>query len=309
MSVILPSTFDRPAELRRALRAISALDYHDFEVIVVDNRPGPPRRGHLAGVGTVDVRVLPEAEPGISAAKNRGLRAARGDVVAFTDDDSIVPRDWLGALVGPFTENPRVQCVTGPVFPGSLETPAQRWFEVCGGFPKPRDRQVITLDDYDGPSALFPYSPGYFGSGGNMAVRADALRALGGFDRSLGAGTPTRGGEDLEFFVRLLFAGGAIAVEPRAWIHHEHRRTCVALRHQLGGYGTGFTAMLCALAVRDPAHALRIARRLPTGIRLLARTHEDAGAKPVPAPLRRTNWFGMAMGPWQYLRSRRLHRC
>ena len=92
-TVVVPTAMSRPDQLRSCVRGLTELDHPDYEVIVVDNRP--------AGAPPVDlpgVRVVRETRPGISAARNRGLEEAGGEIVAFTDDDVEVDRSWLRAL-------------------------------------------------------------------------------------------------------------------------------------------------------------------------------------------------------------------
>ena len=70
---------------------------------------------------------------------------------------------------------------------------------------------------------LYPYTAGVFGSGANMAFRADALRAMGGFDTSLGAGSAALGGDDLAAFFDVIEAGHTLVYEPTAFVRHRHR--------------------------------------------------------------------------------------
>ena len=215
-------------ELRPGL---TELDHPDYEVIVVDNRP--------AGAPPVDLpgaRVVRETRPGISAARNRGLAEATGEIVAFTDDDVEVDRRWLRALGERFARTPELAAVTGLVVPAELETPAQIFFEQSGSgldrgyapltFERAGRFQIRRRDEHDGTERIQSlYEMGELGLGSNMAFRTDVLRAAGGFDEALGTGTPTRGGEDLAILVELLAGGHRLAYEPAAIVHHTHRAT------------------------------------------------------------------------------------
>jgi hypothetical protein len=276
------------------------------------------------------VRVLHEPRPGISAARNRGLAAASGEIVAFTDDDVEVDRRWLRELGRRFVEEPQADAVTGLVIPAELETPAQIWFERSGSGP---DRGFLPLSFESaarrrpGAGALSPqrfrvtrsspldgtfssgslYATGEFGLGSNMAFRSSALRALGGFDEALGAGTRTFGGEDLRVLIELLAAGRGLAYEPAAIVHHTHRRTVEELERQIGGYGVGLTAMLAALLWRDPRHAAGLIAMAPAALRLLLGRSSTAGAggeARYPPRLARAGRRGMLTGPGAYVRSR-----
>jgi hypothetical protein len=120
VSIVVPSNFARPGQLRRCVKQLTALDHPGYEVIVVDNRRGNPAPADIPGA-----RVVREPHPGISAARNRGVAAATGEIIAFTDDDVVADRRWLRALGERFARQPDLAAVTGMVVPLELETPAQ----------------------------------------------------------------------------------------------------------------------------------------------------------------------------------------
>jgi O-antigen biosynthesis protein len=81
-----------------------------------------------------------------------------------------------------------------------MEIEAQAWFEQYGGLSKGFERRSFELAAPPPRGGLFPYAAGAYGSGANMAFRTAALRAIGGFDPALGAGTRAQGGDDLAAF-------------------------------------------------------------------------------------------------------------
>ena len=288
VSVIVPTTFARQRLLARCVAALGRLDYPRYEVIVVDNRPQSADVTDVAGSAggpadwlsaMRDVRVVAEHRPGTSAARNAGLAAAAGEIVAFTDDDTVVDPGWLRALAARFLAEPDVDCVTGLVLPGELETPAQIWFEASGNtFAQKYERATyaggpFTVTDRhaaDPHRRASIYRFGEYGTGSNMAFRAGVLRDLGGFDEALGPGTPAMAGEDVLLFLRLLSGGGRLAYEPGAFVRHWHRRDVADLVRQTRSYGIGLTAMLTAARRPGPAPPLgagqgRSARDHPVG--------------------------------------------
>jgi GT2 family glycosyltransferase len=316
-SVVVPTAVSRPDQLRHCVQLLTELDHPDFEVIVVDNRPAnaPP----LALPGA---RVIREPRPGISAARNRGLTVATGEIVAFTDDDVEVDRRWLRALGERFAQDPGLAAVTGLVVPAELETPAQIWFEESGsgldrGFSPLTFERVgrfrMRRRALDDGSELVQslYATGELGLGSNMAFRMSALRDVGGFDEALGTGTATHGGEDLAVLVELLSAGRRLAYEPGAIVHHTHRATLPELERQIHGYGVGFTAMLTAIALRNPRHLAGLAAVIPAWLRSL---RDPASPKRVhrtddyPSGLGALELRGMLEGPFAYLRARRMQK-
>ncbi len=315
---VVVGTRERAGQLGRALDSVLAQEHPRFEVVVVDNAPvtGDTRELVERKYGE-RVRYVCEPVPGLAIAHNTGLAAARGEVVAFTDDDVIADPRWLTELTAPFAADPRLGCVTGLILPARLRTPAQVLLESHGGFAK--GFTPTTYDPRDPPrdDPLFPFTAGRFGSGANMAFRADVLRAVGGFDPATGAGTPARGGDDLYGFVRVLAQGHRLHYTPHALVWHHHRETWADLEAQAYGYGAGLTACLTAVLVGRPALLPAFLARLPRGLahaRALTAVRDtggggapgahDARTHPWPRRLSRLQRKGMLHGPAGYLRAR-----
>jgi GT2 family glycosyltransferase len=317
ISVVIPTDLARPDQLQRCAARLAELDYPDYEVIIVDNRPGGGPAAEFPGA-----RVVREPVPGISAARNRGVDVATGEIIAFTDDDVVVDRRWLRAIGERFASEAGLAALSGIVIPLELETPAQVMYEQYGNclerglmpltFERSGRFQVARRVPGTGSERVGSlYKMGEFGQGANMAFRADALRARGGFDEALGTGTPTHGGEDLTMLVELLVTGHRLAYEPGAIIHHSHRATLEELERQLHGYGIGFTAMLLGLAIRDPWHFVGLAGVIPAWLRTQRNPSEGKQShRPdgYPPSLARAELRGMLAGPVAYLHSCWIHR-
>lgn len=144
-----------------------------------------------------------------------------------------------------------------------------------------------------------------------MAFRRSALEEIGPFDEALGAGTATRGGEDLDCFARMLATGYAIVHTPDAVVFHRHRVDLAGLETQIRGNGSGMAALLTKAILSRPANLLRIIGRLP---RMLARikpgSQRTTGSDPdVPPSLTRSEIKGFLEGPFLYARAvRAAHR-
>ncbi len=314
VSVVIPIAGGADTAIRCA-RSILATDYPDLEVLLVDNRPGTANSVPLKEFVASDRRLRYVEEPaaGASNARNRGAAEASGEIIAFTDDDAVVDRHWLRAIVAEFAD-PDVDCVTGLVLPLALDTPAQQWFENWGGFGKGLARRRFTADGVDGPVrpgesgrlGLYPFAAGLFGSGNSMAWRVTAYRQLGGCDPLLGPGTPTGSGEDLELFIRLIRGGGTLVYSPHAVVRHEHRREVAALAKQMFNYGTGLFPMFAVYVARRPAEALAVLRRLPAGLRHTVADDSERNAgrgDDFPAELAKAERAGMLAGPARVLRA------
>ena len=333
VSVVVSSIFSRGESLERCIAAISRLDYPDYEVVLVDNR-----RDTFAPPAWTDsypnVRVIREPRPGLPTARNRGWAEARGEVVAFTDDDVEVDPGWLRALATPLMHDPTVGCVTGLVIPKELETPSQRWFEeflggFSGGFAStvyrpmkgsrrslwsPAGKYEVTVVDKAGAREVSEHSlfaaATKCGVGANMAIRTEILRKVGGFDPLLGSGTPTTGCDDVSMFATLLKAGSSIVHEPSAVVVHTHRREYEEFVHQTYAWGKGLTAWLTALSWQDPRNLVGVAVHVLPGLAGIARRPwrvraEQRSSRPTYP--RRLFWYeisGMAAGPIAYVSSR-----
>ena len=310
ISVVL-CTRDRPEQAASAVTRLLELDYPDYEVVVVDNAPsGDATRRAMDRLADRDrrVRYVREDVPGLANARNRGVTAATGEIVAFTDDDIRVGDWWLHALARGFGRAPDVVCVTGAVVPASIESRADRWFgqavntdEKWGWAPERFHR-----DDRD-RSPLFPYQVGCYGGGGNAAFRRDHLLADGGFDPALGAGTATGGGEDLDAFLRVVAEGHLLAYEPAAVVWHHHGTDDSEVRRQAFRYGVGLGAFLFKIAC-SPTHAPRLAVRAPRALRYLLSSSSpknDQKRSDFPRSLSMLELAGIAWGPVAYVRSRR----
>ncbi|PYE55741.1 glycosyltransferase family 2 protein [Deinococcus yavapaiensis] len=254
-------TRDRPDDLALCLEAISRLDYPDLDVVVVDNAPTSDATRELVRDHFAFVRYVREERPGLDFARNRAALEARGEIVAYTDDDVIVDSKWARAIGEVFAENPGVMAVTGLVAPYELETEAQVLFERYGGFGRGYERRWYGVDTRGGQlAAREAGGGGRFGTGANMAYRRRVFDDIGFFDPALDVGTVTNGGGDLEMFFRVLKAGHVLVYEPRAIVRHRHRRDIERLRTQLANNGVGFYSHLVRTFLHYPDERAGILR-------------------------------------------------
>jgi O-antigen biosynthesis protein len=241
---VVVCTHRRSAYLPGLLDAVTRLDPAPAEVIIVDNDPG--ERDCRAEVEAAGARYVREDRRGLDNARNAGLRAARGDLVAFTDDDCIPSPRWLASLCEVFAE-PSVGAVTGPAFAYELISPAQIQFEREGGF----GRGPLRRHWWDW-TTLSPPDAAKAGAGANMVFRREALDGLGVvFPPELDAGTPTESGGDLYALYKTLAAGWRVVYDPGTYVFHRHRPDPDALHRAFFGYGVGLSATLAKVLVED----------------------------------------------------------
>ena len=200
---VVVCTRDRPAFLTACLESLVRQTARNFEILVVDSAPRDGRNQQIAakfGAGCVV-----EPRPGLSCARNTGLRNCGTPLVAFLDDDCEAAPDWLEQLTGEF-DSAQVGAVTGSILMPDPEFGPQRmavsrahpeWFEIANF--------------------------GGIGSGGNMAFRRSVFGAWNGFDERLGRGAVIPACEESYAFHAIVEAGHEIVYTPAAVVTHPHK--------------------------------------------------------------------------------------
>lgn len=216
-SVII-AAYNRCDSLRRLLMSIGENFDRceaDYEVIVANNARDPKVAADIAtlvgeyqGAHGDNVRHIEESLPGKCRAQNKAIRLARGDVLAFFDDDVVVTPGWLRVAGRHFRET------SNQAMQGSVLIP-----------PEWRDNETFLREHHKFKTINFArYSRKLKNlktlTGANMAVRRDVFSRIGFFNEDLG---PGRLGisEDVEFAGRLVRSGGIIGYEPEAAVYHE----------------------------------------------------------------------------------------
>jgi glucosyl-dolichyl phosphate glucuronosyltransferase len=197
---VVVTTYNRPGLLKNCLESLcrQTLDQNLYEIIVVDNFSTEDTRQVVeAFEKTRVVRYFIENKEGMNNARNLGLKEARGNYVAYIDDDALAAPNWLEIAIGEFsTVNPIPDCLGGPIFP-FYTSPKPEWFD---------DKYEIRRD-WHSPRYL---QVGESFSGSNMIWRKDVLAALKGFDPNLGVtGNTLRLGGETIVFSKIWLANGS----------------------------------------------------------------------------------------------------
>jgi glucosyl-dolichyl phosphate glucuronosyltransferase len=209
ISVII-CTRDRPVFLAAVLNSILAqtAGLDECEIMVVDNG-GSGRVGQVVRQSGVEARVVREERQGLSHARNRGAHEARGEYVAYVDDDCLLPRHWC-AIATTIARDPAPDLFGGPILPWYVTQQPDWWRdEYASHTPSPEPRPLLH---------------GQFLFGGNLAIRRALLIEMGGFAADLGhEGDRFRYGEDIELQVRYRQRRPAAFVYAHPALHVLHR--------------------------------------------------------------------------------------
>ena len=247
ISVII-CTRNRSQSLKRTLESIRQLSCPvdvSWEVVVVDNNSSDDTKAVIDSVGEtsgLDVHYVFEPNRGISNARNAGLRHARGEVIAFTDDDMILDSAWLLHIAEEVSKE-----TTIPVFFGQTHT------------MRPGQARIAIKEGDADETYVFPCDPNAPGSSNNMMFRSSLLSSIGYFDTTLGAGTTIGNSEDTDFNYRIFRSGAMIRYCPRILAYHDHDRLSPsAVRSIVFVYGRGRGGFYCKHILRRDIWAMKL---------------------------------------------------
>lgn len=214
MVSVVVCTYNGYRTLPETLTGLKQLEYPNFEVVVIDNGSNDGLTNKIARDS--GFKVIRTAPSGLSAARNVGLLEARGEIVAYLDDDARPDSHWLHYLADSFLRTDHCG-IGGPNVP----PPGDGWVAECVANSPGGPNHVLLTD------TVAEHIPGC-----NMAFRKSALETVGGFDPQFRIA-----GDDVDVCWRLQARGWTLGFSPAALVWH-HRRNSIStyLRQQLG-YG------------------------------------------------------------------------
>lgn len=210
---VVVCAYNEEARIGACLESLTRCDYPDLEIIVCDDGSSD-RTAEIARRFPFKLLELPRG--GLSKARNAGLRAASGAIIAYLDGDAQCHPDWPYYLAMSFDE-PKVVATGGP----NVEVPevdfAERVVDACPGGPI----HVLLSDD------RAEHVPGC-----NMAIQREALLSVGGFDEVFRSA-----GDDVDVCWKLQDRGGQVGFAPTAQVRHHRRATFKGYLRQQYNYG------------------------------------------------------------------------
>jgi GT2 family glycosyltransferase len=230
---IVVVTRNRPASARQAVASILACDHEEFELVVVD-------QGDIPLELPVDPKLrLLRSGPGLCRGRNRGISSACSDLIGCTDDDCLVPREWV-SRVAEALESDRVGLVFG---------------NACAG--DPGEGVIPAHLNNEARHARSPWQRNRIeGMGACMALRRSVWAELGGFDESLGAGSFLKAGDETDFAIRALIAGWEVRTDPRLELVHLGERQLHELADLTSSYWCGTGAVFAKFLRMRPGPAI-----------------------------------------------------
>jgi GT2 family glycosyltransferase len=291
---IIVCTVDRVADLGRCLESLQRFRAAGAGIMVVNNGP------HGAAIEEIARRdgasVTTETKRGVSRARNAGIHAAAGTILAFLDDDSVADSEWLPLLLAPF-RNSQVLGVVGSVWPQTLSDPVSQAFHGMHQSQLPESWITLEAPPKENP---FPLRLALVGNA-NMAIRREAFERIGYFDVRFGRGTRIGSSEEPELLLALLRGQGKIVVEPAARIFHRHSTQWRAFRRWAFHSGCGHTAILTKYYLRERSLRGEILRY--TVSRILRRKKSASGPSTQVKIPRLPFLLGSLYGPLAFLLS------
>jgi len=211
---VVVATYNGERTLKSCLDSLTHLNYPDYEVILVDDG-STDRTGEIARAYP-QVRQIRQANLGLSAARNTGIAASEGDIIAFTDSDCRADEDWLHYMVSDLLKDGFVGVGGHNLLPPEDSAVAAAVMVSPGG------PAHVMLTDREAE-----HVPGC-----NMAFYKEALLEIGGFDPVF-----RKAGDDVDVCWRLLEHGYKIGFSPGGFVWHYRRSTVAAYLKQQAGYG------------------------------------------------------------------------
>ncbi len=212
------ATYNRADQLMITLRSVAAqkADKAIWECIVVDNNSTDHTRSNIDNFANanshLNIRYCLEVNQGLSHARNAGIANAKGEIIAFIDDDEHIVPDFIDAYIELFDKYPTAMSAGGKII---AEYPSGRpeWMS------KYAEEPIANPMDFG--EEIKPFPKGRIPGGGNMAMRKEVFETIGNFDITLGrTGKKLSGGEESDLFERMNAKGMKCYYVPKAVMYH-----------------------------------------------------------------------------------------
>ena len=211
-------TYNRAKYIGNLLESIAKNDISkaDYEIVLVDNNCTDNTHAicdaFVQAHPDIMFRYVVETEQGLSAARNKGIREAKGDILVYIDDDALVDTDYLRIYAEHFAQNPDTMAAGGPIEP-LYETAVPTWMT-------PYTKALLTgWMNYGDHVRTFPN--GRYPGGGNAAYRKEVFEKVGLFNTALGRkGNSLMASEEKDIFDKMHALNMKVLYLPTPVLHH-----------------------------------------------------------------------------------------
>ncbi len=265
---LIVATLERVADVEALLVSLCAQSFTDFEVIIVDQNEDDRLAAMMgAFAGRLKLTRLRSETKRLSHARNLGIAAASGEILAFPDDDCVYPPNVLQLVQAAFAADSDLAVLSGPAFSPSGQPGSGRWQTASG---------VIDIRTVWTSVIAF-----------NLFARAAMLNQIGGFDEQLGVGARFGSAEETDLVIRIMQAGGKCFYDFNLRVIHPDKTLSAVAASRAFAYGTGM------------GHVLRKHRvGAPTVIKYMVRPLGGVAVSLLKLNLLSANYY------WQTLRGR-----
>ena len=218
MITLIICTYNREKYIGPLLDSIAKNDYptKDYEIVLVDNNCTDNTRGvceqFTAVHPEVTLHYVVEPEQGLSAARNKGIQEAKGDIIIYVDDDALVDSDYIRIYAEHFATQPETMAAGGPIEP-LYETSEPAWMS-------PYTKALLTAWMNYG-TQVREYPNGRYPGGGNAAYRKEVFERVGLFNTELGRkGNLLLASEEKDIFDKMKALDMKVLYLPTPVLHH-----------------------------------------------------------------------------------------
>lgn len=228
---VVISTRNRGKRVLEAVESILANDYPNFDLWIVDQSDDDLTEQALQPLLTDErLHYVPSMTRGCSSGRNTAIRLSKGEFIAITDDDCVVPINWLRTFLEAFQSNPKIAVVNGNVLAGEHDATA--------GYITVYQRKAPFL------AQNLSQKNAVRGITANMGLRRSAWEKVQGFDQMLGVGAPLRSASEGDFMVKILMKGYYVYETPKLTIIHNGFRNWSQYRKLSAQYAFGNGAVV-----------------------------------------------------------------
>ncbi len=242
------NTKNRPQHLSACLKSLRQNKFKDFEIIVVDqsNKTEVINANKKLTSLSSKISYFQSVEKGVGRAKNYALSRVRGKIIAFTDDDCLVDKNWIRNIVFSFARHKNIMGIFGEVLPFK---PELHRGQICPCTFTYNKERIISQPELHWQN---------IGFGNNMAFRKEIFDKIGYFRNWLGPGSIGSNAEEAEFALRGLIKGYKLLYNQKVVVYHNRWLTKEEYQRQCLSYSCGETACYGYFAFQGKVFAKKV---------------------------------------------------